>query len=358
MKTEPSPRAPRLRALASLGVIALATLAAACDATMSEARPRFVPRGRRGHFRDSVDMTVFQRGNIHTHSWESDGDSPPEDVYAWYRDHGYNFLALTDHNKRTDPDRYRGLERPGFVLLSGEEITLKPAGRHVHVNAICHRRRIGGRRFGSVEEGLRWAVSRTIQEGGIAMINHPNFHWAFGAEALPAGAQARMLEIWSGHPQVHWEGDYRHPSAEAIWDEALTQGAEFAPAAVDDMHALGAGRNMSRAGPGRGWLEVAARQADEGEICESLRRGWFIASSGVRIGRFTVRGDAMSIWPRTRGGTVEFIGSGGTLLAQQDVDPSGRANVYRLRGGEGYVRARVTARNGARAWTPAYRVTY
>lgn len=355
MTNEPSPRPSRLRAIAAIGVIALANLAAACDATFTEARPRFVPRGQRGHFRESVDATTFQRGNIHTHSWESDGDSPPEDVYAWYRDHGYNFVALTDHNKRTDPDRYRDAERPGFVLISGEEITLKPGGRHVHVNAICHRRRIGGRRFGTVEEGLRWAVTRTIQEGGVAMINHPNFHWAFGAEALPAGAQARMLEIWSGHPQVHWAGDYNHPSAEAIWDTALSQGADFAPAAVDDMHALGAGRNMSRAGPGRGWLEVFAQSANEGEICDALRRGRFVASSGVRLGRLTVRGDTMSIWARAPGGTVEFIGRGGTLLAEQRV--GGGPNVYHLRGGEGYVRARVTARNGGRAWTPAYRVT-
>lgn len=357
MKNETLPLASRL---AAAGIIALSTLAAtACDSTVAKPRAHFTPRGQRGHFRDPVDATVFQRGNIHTHSLESDGDSPPEAVYEWYRDHGYNFVALTDHNKLTDPNRYRDIERPGFVLISGEEITLKPEGRPVHVNALCTRRRVGGHRGGTVEEGLRWAVDRTIQQGGIAMINHPNFHYAFGAEALPSGAQARMLEIWSGHPNVNFEGDYRHPSAEAIWDTALSQGAEFAPAAVDDMHVLHAGRNMKRAGPGRGWIEVFARNANEHEICGAMRRGWFIASSGVRIGRLTVQGDAMTIWPRAPGGTIDFIGHHGTLLAQQKVDPWGqRPNIYRLRGGEGYVRARVTAPNGAKAWTPAYRVAF
>lgn len=364
MKTaSPSPaslpvRWSRLRACAAV-IFAMASVAAGCDATVTKPRSNFVPRGPTGHFRDSVDATTFQRGNVHTHSLESDGDSPPEAVYAWYRDHGYNFLVLTDHNKFTDPNYYRDIQRPGFVLIGGEEITLKPAGRHVHVNAICTNRRIGGKRTYSVEEALRWAVDRVHQQGGIAMVNHPNFHWAFGAEALPAVPNARMLEIWSGHPQVNFEGDWNHPSAEAIWDTALSQGAEFSPAAVDDMHALHAGRDKGRAGPGRGWLEVFARSASEGEICDAMRRGWFIASSGVHLGRLTVGGNTMTIWPRAPGGTVEFIGHGGTVLAQQNVDRWGqRPNVYRLRGGEGYVRARVTAPNGSHAWTPAYRVVF
>ncbi len=39
------------------------------------------------------------KGNTHTHTWWSDGDSPPESVSAWYRERGYNFLVLSDHNR-------------------------------------------------------------------------------------------------------------------------------------------------------------------------------------------------------------------------------------------------------------------
>ncbi|NIQ53587.1 MAG: hypothetical protein GWN71_09235, partial [Gammaproteobacteria bacterium] len=35
------------------------------------------------------------RGNTHTHTTESDGDSSPEVVARWYRDHGYHFLVLS-----------------------------------------------------------------------------------------------------------------------------------------------------------------------------------------------------------------------------------------------------------------------
>jgi hypothetical protein len=38
------------------------------------------------------------KGNTHTHTWWSDGDTPPELVAQWYKEHGYNFLVFTDHN--------------------------------------------------------------------------------------------------------------------------------------------------------------------------------------------------------------------------------------------------------------------
>jgi hypothetical protein len=355
----PSPApSPRRRSLAAFALCALASVAAGCLPSYGPG-PRAIPAGTRGHFRDNLDVNTFQRGNIHTHTKESDGDHPPEAVYAWYRDHGYNFLAVTDHNKLTDPQRYRGVERPGFTLIRGEEVSLEGAGVYVHVNALCHRRRIGGRRFGTVEEALRWGVARTHQEGGIAMVNHPNFYWGFGAEQLPAADGARMLEIWSGHPHVHWDGDWRHPSAEQMWDTVLSNGMEISAAAVDDMHNLRAEDNWKRPGPGRGWIDVFAHHATEHEICDAMSRGGFIASNGVRLGRLTVRGDTMSVLPQAPGGVVEWIGHNGTVLARQQVDPWGRRpNWYRLRGGEDYVRARITAPGGARAWTQAYRVDY
>ncbi|MFT3769352.1 MAG: CehA/McbA family metallohydrolase [Minicystis sp.] len=361
MISDPTRPASRRSRVLAAAILALATLAAGCESTVSYGPgARHIPRGQRGRFRDQLDVTTFQRGNVHTHTTESDGDHPPEAVAAWYRDHGYNFLVITDHNKFTDPRRYRGMESSGFVMIPGEEVTLRMGGgAHVHINALCTRRRIGGKRFAEVEEALRWGVQRTIEAGGVALVSHPNFYWSFGAESLPAASGARMLEIWSGHPAVHPEGDWRHPSVESMWDTALSQGMDLAATAVDDMHNLAAETDPRHSGPGRGWIDVFARQASQGEICNALANGWFVASNGVRLSRLTVQGDALSVLPMAPGGVVEFIGRGGQVLARHGVDPYGqRPNVYRLRGGEDYVRARVTAPSGARAWTQAYRVVY
>ena len=42
------------------------------------------------------------KGNTHTHTLNSDGDSTPDEVVRWYRDNRYQFLVLTDHNYLTD----------------------------------------------------------------------------------------------------------------------------------------------------------------------------------------------------------------------------------------------------------------
>jgi hypothetical protein len=38
------------------------------------------------------------KGNVHAHSVWSDGDAFPEMVADWYKSHGYQFLAISDHN--------------------------------------------------------------------------------------------------------------------------------------------------------------------------------------------------------------------------------------------------------------------
>jgi hypothetical protein len=49
------------------------------------------------------------RGNLHTHSLWSDGDDFPEMIAQLYRDNGYDFLALSDHNILSDHERWMPL---------------------------------------------------------------------------------------------------------------------------------------------------------------------------------------------------------------------------------------------------------
>ena len=48
----------------------------------------------------------YYKGNIHTHSLWSDGNDFPEMIAEWYRTHGYNFLALSDHNVLSEGARW------------------------------------------------------------------------------------------------------------------------------------------------------------------------------------------------------------------------------------------------------------
>ncbi len=62
-------------------------------------------------FGQEVNDSKWYRGNLHTHSLWSDGNDFPEMIAKWYVDHGYHFLALTDHNVLSEGERWMNLEK-------------------------------------------------------------------------------------------------------------------------------------------------------------------------------------------------------------------------------------------------------
>ena len=48
----------------------------------------------------------WKKGNLHTHSLWSDGDDFPEMIIQWYKDHNYQFIALSDHNTIASDEDY------------------------------------------------------------------------------------------------------------------------------------------------------------------------------------------------------------------------------------------------------------
>lgn len=65
----------------------------------------------------SAETTPWWRGNLHTHSLWSDGDDYPEMIAAWYKSHGYHFLAFSDHDILQEGQRWLPLQ--GGVSFAG-----------------------------------------------------------------------------------------------------------------------------------------------------------------------------------------------------------------------------------------------
>jgi hypothetical protein len=87
-----------------------------------------------------LDAAWF-RGNTNTHTLNSDGDSAPDTVARWYREHRYQLLFITDHEYLTDPGPLNGLlgAKNRFLLLPGQEMTQwgeDPKRSSAHVNAL------------------------------------------------------------------------------------------------------------------------------------------------------------------------------------------------------------------------------
>jgi hypothetical protein len=304
-------------------------------------------------FKHEVEAVSFYKGNLHAHSAASDGDVPPADVAAWYRDHGYAFLALTDHDKLVDVS---SLAARGFILLPGDELSSHSlaGGKRVplHVNSLCGTAPGAGfTSTATVVEVMQATVDMARKGGALALLNHPNFGWALSEPQLVSVRGFELLEIASGHPGVNERGDSQHASEEALWDAYLTRRGEVWGAAVDDSHDFKPGGESRR--PGRAWVEAWAPELTPQAVCAALRDGHFYSSRGSTLRRLSVGEAALALdvdgWdPATD--AVEFIGSGGRLLARTSENPAR----YLLKGGEGYVRARVRQSGGREAWTQAY----
>jgi hypothetical protein len=78
------------------------------------------------------------KGNLHTHTANSDGDSPPAEVVAWYKNNAYDFLVITDHEHLTPVDELnaRFAEAGKFLVVQGQEVTDRLNDKPYHVNAL------------------------------------------------------------------------------------------------------------------------------------------------------------------------------------------------------------------------------
>lgn len=95
---------------------------------------------------------------------------------------------------------------------------------------------------------------------------------------------------------------------------------------------------------------VRARTFSPAEIIENLEKGLFYASTGVALDDMIVEPSRVELRIRQDQDfrfTTEFMGAGGDVLLRTTENPA----IYVLRGGEKYVRAKVTNSGGAFAWT-------
>jgi hypothetical protein len=295
----------------------------------------------------------WYKGNLHSHTINSDGDSPPYELVGWYKRNGYQFLAITDHNTFTDPALFDTNPNDNFLLIGAEEIT---NAKTVHVNAIGIGRVIPAQKGDSATALLQASIDAVREQGGVPLINHPNFLWAFTAAEMKPLKRTGLLEIASAHPIVNHAGDGKVPSTEQMWDELLTSGMRIWAAAVDDSHYFRGEFSATQANPGGAWVSVRATALTRDAIVAALDAGEFYASTGPEIR--DIRREAQTLVvelpPPAQGrrSRVVFIGDGGRVLGTSYDNPAR----YTFNGSEKYVRARVEDSNGLRAWTqPVFR---
>lgn len=345
----------------------------------------------------------WYKGNLHTHSLWSDGDEYPEMIMKWYKDHGYNFVALSDHNilaegekwieikKGSNRERhfkeylqefgesrvtyqtsdsiikvrlktlreYRPLfeEKGQFLVMKSEEITDAYKQKPIHINATNIQELIepkGGESVVEVMQNNIDAVMAQRERTGKPMIphlNHPNFGWAVTAEDIKQLAGEHFFEVYNGHPLVHNYGDSLHSGMEEIWDQVLThyllngKGLMYG-IAVDDSHNYHE-FSSKHSNPGRGWIMVQADSLTPSSLIKALENGAFYASTGVELSSIASDKTGLYVEVNEQEGIDYEIQFWGTLKANPDSTgvllktAEGSKAQYVFTGNELYVRAKV-----------------
>jgi hypothetical protein len=294
----------------------------------------------------------WYKGNTHTHTLNSDGDSTPDDVVRWYREHGYRFLVLSDHNFLTSVDGLNALHGADeqFLLIKGEEVSDRLEKTPLHINGLDVSSTVEPQHGSTVVDIVQRNVDAIRKAGGVPHVNHPNFEWAISADDLQRLERVKLFEVYNGHHLVNNVGGGGVPGMEEVWDRLLSSGKLIYGIADDDAHVFKQPGNPDVPGPGRAWVVVRAARLAPRLIVDALERGDFYASTGVELSDYQATSKSITIAIKERPSSkyrIHFIGRNGRVLKEATSSPA----TYAFTGDERYVRAKVLESNGRVAWT-------
>lgn len=302
---------------------------------------------------------MWIKGNTHTHTTNSDGTSSPEVVINWYRERGYGFLIITDHNAFTDPSELAHIQTEDFLLIPGEEISCKagPTGRPIHVVALGIERYIpytADDVKGTVSETIDTFVSKAIDYGGLPVVAHPNYKYGLHYKDLLKTADWDLFELFNNSKNVRNEGSAAYMPVEQIWDILLSGGRTCYGLAVDDAHHFDGQRDYHL--PGGGWVWVDVNELTQEEVLASLKAGNFYSTTGPELKDFIVDEKSIFVEVKPEDGinySIRFIGKHGQILQDEDATSA----EYEFKGipEEEYVRAKVITDSDKAVWTQPVR---
>lgn len=227
--------------------------------------------------------TTWYKGNLHAHSYWTDGGDYPDMILNWYKEEGYSFAVVSGHNSIHERgegiddtvrvannnreyflqryldsfgddwvdlnesgdapvvtlktyDQYSNkLTDENFLAIRAQEIDYRDGNnpnyeinRLIHVNAINIQEEIEPSDGGDTPSILQEIIDKVEAQKNrhnvpmLATVNHPNIRQSISPEELMEVDGARFFEVYSGHPNATNEGHSSLASTEEIWDEVLT----------------------------------------------------------------------------------------------------------------------------------------
>ena len=235
----------------------------------------------------------FWRGNLHTHSTNSDGILPPEEVCRRYRAEGYDFLALTDHfvgiwnYPISDTTGYR---TDDFTTILGAELHsgAMANGELWHILAVGlppdftpsnspHFVPVPG------QETAGEIAARAVAAGAFVAIAHPQWSGLTVEDARSVTA-AHAVEVYNHGCAMGCD----RPDGFAVLDQLLTEGRRLTLVATDDAH-------FSEPDFFGGWVMVKSEANEPAALLDALKAGHFYSTQGPELRDVRIEGNRVIV---------------------------------------------------------------
>lgn len=321
----------------------------------------------------------FYKGNMHCHSNLSDGYYSPEELKALYKEMGYSFLAITDHeflniNSQLDDEDFITLTSGEFAIKEfPEQSTLKNFNMKVcHLNfyakkpdndyIFCYNsvfdhystpelKASFNRPEGEYErvyghEGIRKLIREANERGFFVSYNHPR--WSLENYADYCGYDGIWaVEIYNTACNVDGLYDYDIN----VFDDMLRDGKRVFATCGDDNH--NKSEETRHLHSGRSFVMVNTDSLSYENIVEGLLSGNFYSSQGPVINELYVE-DGKVYVSTSDAKQISYSTKGRRTKAVVAEEGSVNEAVFEIKDTDEYFRIDVIDENGYHANTQAY----
>ncbi len=310
----------------------------------------------------------WYKGNLHCHSTQSDGTSSPVEVAQYYKASGYDFLGISDHNQYTPVETYAAAagilgipcceytgQEACHVLAAGVTEAVAPnlvkedmweRAKPDEALALKSARQPELKKVLILQDG----IDKTLSAGGIPIICHPSWQWAYDHQDVAKLQHCTHFELCNASPDCNSFPLPGRSFLEDMWDALLSDGVRLIGMAADDAHRHSLPYSTRVPIGGSGWNMVKAPELTETHILQAIKQGHCYASTGVVLADYRVLADRISVQVKVHQQEktcIQFFGRNGREL---QTDYASQAE-YQFAGDETYVRCRIASTAGVWAWT-------
>ena len=292
----------------------------------------------------------WHKGNLHTHTTNSDGSLSPEDTVKQYKEAGYHFLSITDHRKLTNVK-----ENYGILLIPGEELHCgtTEVKTNFHLVGIDLKEEIS---YAGDEIPIfkkKWwevhpqeMIDLVKSQGGEVILGHP--YWSALTTNDVFSAQGYIgMEVFN--TTCHHGVDKGYSMTH--WDDLLICGRDVFGFATDDTHNY---FNDHRQNDACGaWIMVKSKKLTVWDIMSSIKKGLFYASRGPEIKDVKITQNNIFV-ATSPVKSISFIAPNGygEMFSALKREPLREAE-HKIQSNVKYVRIQCMDMQGRMAWTNA-----